>query len=80
MLAALADEQAPTWAKHDGTESERQVPATVTVSERHDADIRHTESLAPERSHTLMQRLKPLLSVNGTPTLMAARSNKALPG
>ena len=35
MLAALADEQASIWAKHDGTESERQVPATVTVSERH---------------------------------------------
>ena len=50
MLAALADEQAPTWAKHDGTESERQVPATVTVSERHIAGLHHRRlSGAPVR-------------------------------
>jgi hypothetical protein len=46
MLAALADEQASTWAKHDGTESERQVPATVTVSERHQAEVEMSEQLA----------------------------------
>jgi hypothetical protein len=47
MLAALADEQASIWAKHDGTESERQVPATVTVSERHSGDIRLSDLPAP---------------------------------
>jgi len=51
MLAALADEQASTWAKHDGTESERQVPATVTVSERHVAEVEITE--LPARYPTL---------------------------
>ena len=50
MLAALADEQASTWAKHDGTESERQVPATVTVSERHIADIEFLEMHSPNQS------------------------------
>ena len=56
MLAALADEQASIWAKHDGTESERQVPATVTVSERHIAVSQIAEMPSPNRAFALTDR------------------------